>query len=160
MFFFYVNIGRRIDYHLIPFVAFFFFKENTQLDIDNYFILDPVLNMTHLTVENNELDINREDEQLSVSGEYSPRNLRLQSFVQCYGIDEPYKSPTDQIKHYFKKHCASLSFLYCLNAFLDKIPLLRCLKEYNIRKNLFGDIVAGITVAIMHIPQGKQQVFF
>jgi hypothetical protein len=70
-------------------------------------------------------------------------------------VEESYISTADHIKHYLKKQCASLSFLCCLNSFLDKIPLLRCLKEYNLRKNLFGDIIAGITVAIMHIPQGK-----
>jgi hypothetical protein len=91
------------------------------------------------------------DEQLS---EHT-HNLRLQSFIDQYGVEEPYISSSDHVKFYLKKQCASLSFLCCINSFLDKIPLLRCLKEYNLRKNLFGDIIAGITVAIMHIPQGK-----
>lgn len=114
--------------------------------------------MTNIFVENNEVNNNTEDEQeqeLSISGEHSPRSLRLQSFVERYGTDEPYATPFDQIKHYIRKQCASFSFLCCLNFFLDKIPLLHCLKEYKIKKNLFGDIFAGITVAIMHIPQGN-----
>ncbi|XP_047349970.1 solute carrier family 26 member 10-like [Vespa velutina] len=34
------------------------------------------------------------------------------------------------------------------------IPLISWLPEYNWRNNILGDIVAGITVAVMHIPQG------
>jgi hypothetical protein len=118
------------------------------------FILDYVLNMADSPNANEEVDNDQEDEQLSGAGENTPRHLRIQSFVDHYGVNSPYLSRIDHIKHYVRKQCASLSFLCCLNAFLDKIPLLRCLKEYNIRKNLFGDIIAGITVAIMHIPQG------
>jgi hypothetical protein len=117
-------------------------------------ISDYVLNMADTHIVNN-----GENEQLSRPAKYSPRKLRLQSFVGRYGIDEPYPSTVDQIRDCVKNQCASLSFICCLNAFLDKIPLIRCLKEYNIRKNLFGDIIAGITVAIMHIPQGKRKNF-
>jgi hypothetical protein len=104
------------------------------------------------------IDHDREDGQLAVS-EHTHRNLRTQSFVDRYGVEEPHLSSIDHVKHYFKKQCASFSFICCLNKFLDKIPLIRCLTEYNIRKNLFGDIIAGITVAIMHIPQGTRKSF-
>jgi solute carrier family 26 protein len=115
--------------------------------------------MTDASNANNEVDNDREDQQLSTPKQNHHRNLRLQSFVDRYGVDEPYVSTVDHIKNYIKQQCASLSFISCLNAFLNKIPLLRCLKEYNIRKNLFGDIIAGITVAIMHIPQGRKTYF-
>lgn len=32
------------------------------------------------------------------------------------------------------------------------------MKDYNIRKDLSGDIISGLTVGIMHIPQGKLNV--
>jgi hypothetical protein len=115
--------------------------------------------MANTPSTNNEVNHNREDERLCIPGEQSIRGLRLLSFVDRYGVDEPYVSTVDYIKNYVTKQCASLSFICCLNAFLDQIPLLRCLKEYNIRKNLFGDIIAGITVAIMHIPQGRKTIF-
>ncbi|CRK91410.1 CLUMA_CG005083, isoform A [Clunio marinus] len=40
------------------------------------------------------------------------------------------------------------------NAVLDFCPVLRWLPQYQIHKSLMNDIIAGITVAIMHIPQG------
>jgi solute carrier family 26 protein len=99
---------------------------------------------------------NEEEERLSVPDEHI-HHSRLESFIDHYGVEELHISSSDHMKQYLKKRCASLSFWCCVNAFLEKIPLIRCLKEYNLRKNLFGDIIAGITVAIMHIPQGKQR---
>ncbi|CAF1961203.1 unnamed protein product [Rotaria magnacalcarata] len=101
-----------------------------------------------------EVDLNREHQRLSSPEESSRRNRRLHSFVDTYGCNTPNLSRVECAKRYLKNQCATLTFLSCLNSFLDKIPILRCLKEYKIRKYLFGDIIAGITVAIMHIPQG------
>ncbi|XP_045113583.1 prestin-like isoform X1 [Portunus trituberculatus] len=36
----------------------------------------------------------------------------------------------------------------------SKLPILTWLPSYNLRQSLLGDIIAGVTVAIMHIPQG------
>ncbi|XP_011502509.1 PREDICTED: solute carrier family 26 member 10-like [Ceratosolen solmsi marchali] len=36
----------------------------------------------------------------------------------------------------------------------DIIPIIRWLPEYHWKHDLFGDLIAGITVAVMHIPQG------
>lgn len=112
--------------------------------------------MTNTSIETNELvvDNDREDKQLSPSTDCHSQHVRLRSFVDRYGVEESDETVKDQIKHFFSKQISTLSFLCCLNAFLEKIPLLRCLKEYSLRKYLFGDIISGITVAIMHIPQG------
>ena len=43
----------------------------------------------------------------------------------------------------------------CLKGFLLQVlPFLRILRGYSIRSDLPSDIVAGLTVGIMHIPQG------
>lgn len=43
----------------------------------------------------------------------------------------------------------------CFLGFLYKIfPFIGIMKDYNIRTDLTGDIVSGLTVGIMHIPQG------
>ena len=95
----------------------------------------------------------REDEQAPLSDQH-PRNLRQNSFIDRYGVDEVHLSATELIQQYLKKQRASWSCIGFLNACLERIPLIRCLKEYQLRRNLFGDLIAGITVAIMHIPQG------
>lgn len=106
------------------------------------------------------MDQNSEQEQLSPPEEKLPRGQHFRSFLDLYGTDDPSLTRTDRIKQYLKKQFATLSFLCCLNAILEKFPILRCLKEYNIRKYLFGDIISGITVAIMHIPQGKKLLIY
>ncbi|KIH47078.1 hypothetical protein ANCDUO_22866, partial [Ancylostoma duodenale] len=37
---------------------------------------------------------------------------------------------------------------------LDFLPILKWLPRYNIKQNLINDIIGGLTVGIMHIPQG------
>ena len=115
-----------------------------------------ICGMSHLYSVNEQVDNELNDENCFIPEE-SRRNLRLQSFVDRYGNEELEISSTDRTKQYVRKKCSSLNFECCINAFLNKIPIIRCLKEYNIRKNLFEDIISGITVAIMHIPQGKKE---
>ena len=44
----------------------------------------------------------------------------------------------------------------CLKSFLVQVfPFLRILRGYSLRSDLPSDIVAGLTVGIMHIPQGR-----
>lgn len=50
-----------------------------------------------------------------------------------------------------QKSVKKISFVAILNAL---IPVTLWLPKYNCRQNLFGDITSGITVAVMHIPQG------
>lgn len=50
-----------------------------------------------------------------------------------------------------QKSVKKISLIAILNAI---IPVTLWLPKYNYRKNLFGDITSGITVAVMHIPQG------
>ncbi len=39
--------------------------------------------------------------------------------------------------------------------FIRTFPILTWLSQYNLKTDLFGDVVSGCTVAVMHIPQGK-----
>lgn len=41
------------------------------------------------------------------------------------------------------------------SAITARLPILSWLPAYNFREHLLGDIIAGVTIAIMHIPQGK-----
>ncbi|PIO70224.1 inorganic anion transporter, SulP family, partial [Teladorsagia circumcincta] len=39
-------------------------------------------------------------------------------------------------------------------ALLDFVPILKWLPKYSVKKNLIRDIIGGLTVGIMHVPQG------
>jgi hypothetical protein len=97
-----------------------------------------------------------EEQRLNREQNDIPNRLRLQSFIDQYGTIRPRLSTLTRTKNHLRKVYNTLSLVYIINGLLDRIPLIRCLKEYNIRHNLFGDVIAGITVAIMHIPQGTK----
>ncbi|CAF3504424.1 unnamed protein product [Rotaria socialis] len=94
------------------------------------------------------------DEDLSEHLPYRRPRFRMQSFIDEYGVVPPRKSPVRRLRDYAKNYWHNLNSVGVANSFLESIPLIRCLREYKIRKYLLGDILAGITVAIMHIPQG------
>ncbi|XP_063926754.1 solute carrier family 26 member 6-like isoform X3 [Zophobas morio] len=72
-----------------------------------------------------------------------------------YQIEDLYKETDYEQPHAtFKESCQKkLKKFRCLKCLYQTVPLLKWLPRYK-KKNLFGDIVSGITVAIMHIPQG------
>lgn len=41
-----------------------------------------------------------------------------------------------------------------LKTILNLIPVLQWIPKYSIRNDLIGDLMSGITVAVMHLPQG------
>ena len=44
----------------------------------------------------------------------------------------------------------------CFKAFLYKVfPFVNILRKYDVKSDLPNDIISGLTVGIMHIPQGK-----
>ncbi|CAH1111882.1 unnamed protein product [Psylliodes chrysocephalus] len=65
--------------------------------------------------------------------------------------DYEYEKPYHTIKTRCRKACQSIKPVSCLR---ETIPLLKWLPEYNWKNSFSRDIVSGITVAIMHIPQG------
>ncbi|KAL1500850.1 hypothetical protein ABEB36_006276 [Hypothenemus hampei] len=73
-----------------------------------------------------------------------------------YQIEELYKDtlyekPYSTVRSKAANYCKSFHIIDCL---LNRIPLLRWLPEYSWQKSFTADIISGITVAIMHIPQG------
>ncbi len=54
----------------------------------------------------------------------------------------------------FKSKCACS--VTCVKDFLFRIlPFIRIMKDYNIKTDLVSDLLAGLTVGIMQIPQGQ-----
>ena len=41
------------------------------------------------------------------------------------------------------------------DSILARLPFFRIMKKYNVKEMLLADIISGLTVGIMHIPQGK-----
>ncbi|CAJ0560631.1 unnamed protein product, partial [Mesorhabditis spiculigera] len=58
-------------------------------------------------------------------------------------------------KKFFRRYTAPFNSFYAFRHFLvSTIPILGWLPNYSFREDLFYDIVGGITLGIMHIPQG------
>lgn len=55
------------------------------------------------------------------------------------------------VSNELSKRCRSIKPVALLK---KTIPLVDWLSSYDWKSNILGDIVAGITVAVMHIPQG------
>jgi MFS superfamily sulfate permease-like transporter len=72
--------------------------------------------------------------------EYPSRRVRGYSFKQL-------------TKDLHAKHCAPSAKCVKKNIF-NRIPCLKWLKKYNIKDDLLADFFAGLTVGIMHVPQG------
>lgn len=69
---------------------------------------------------------------------------------------EPGRRPTSTIQERTRKKMSKFSpSPSCCRSFITTLfPFIAALKSYNIRTDLTGDIVSGLTVGIMHIPQG------
>lgn len=69
----------------------------------------------------------------------------------------PGSRPKTTFRESFLKSCRKCQCSKdCFLGFLYKIfPFIGIMKDYNIRTDLTGDIVSGLTVGIMHIPQGE-----
>ncbi|XP_003707668.2 prestin isoform X2 [Megachile rotundata] len=91
-----------------------------------------------------------------LSDDMSTSNPELLVRRPVYQQDElnhlyKYTKPSETIFQHISSRCQKFRLL---NAVKQSIPLIGWLSAYNWKHDIFGDIVAGITVAVMHIPQG------
>lgn len=73
--------------------------------------------------------------------------LKQDELEEIAGYDRHKESATENLRDNFR----NLDFKSILH---DVCPVLKWLPEYQMQKNITGDIISGITVAVMHIPQG------
>ena len=73
---------------------------------------------------------------------------------------EPGRRPTSTIQERTKRKISKYSCSpRCCKDFLFTIfPIMGVFKKYSIRQDLMGDLIAGLTVGIMHLPQGKTKL--
>ncbi|KPJ21597.1 hypothetical protein RR48_00553 [Papilio machaon] len=69
--------------------------------------------------------------------------------------DADYQVPDKPLSYRCKKAVKSCGFGECL---LNSVPIARWLPRYSAGRDLVGDLVAGATTAVMHIPQGTSLV--
>jgi hypothetical protein len=67
--------------------------------------------------------------------------------------DSPMGGTWNYIKKYYKPTPA-----FFKRQLFKRIPFLEWIRQYNIKEWLVSDIVSGLTIGIVHIPQGKNNL--
>lgn len=90
----------------------------------------------------------------NVSGETNDHNVTITSGnLNWLDMETKKTSPLSAIiGHSVNKNCEKFSLKESFLSFVPLIQRLRC--GYSLKRDLVADIVAGITIAILQIPQG------
>ncbi|MCJ8741484.1 hypothetical protein PDJAM_G00071200 [Pangasius djambal] len=79
------------------------------------------------------------------------RNIYTEDrFRQTYGTEA---KPRERFRERVCARCRC-SQVHCLHLLKQRMPIFSWLPKYRLRKWILGDTVAGLTVGILHIPQG------
>lgn len=87
------------------------------------------------------------DEHTPLTYFVSRNVLEQETLAHVSGYDREKPTICDSTKR-------SLKELKCMKLIKDAVPVVEWLPKYSIKNDLMGDLMAGITVAVMHIPQG------
>ncbi|KAK2885510.1 hypothetical protein QQF64_021107 [Cirrhinus molitorella] len=81
------------------------------------------------------------------------RNIYTEDrFRQTYGTEDRSRG-RERLRDRLAQRC-SCSQVDCLHLLKRRLPVCSWLPKYKLKKWLLGDIIAGLTVGIVHIPQG------
>lgn len=82
------------------------------------------------------------------------RNIYTEDrFRQTYGTeDKPVGQEKLRERVLRRCRCSQVS---CYNLLKERVPIFNWLPKYRLKKWILGDAVAGLTVGILHIPQGN-----
>ncbi|KAG6443062.1 hypothetical protein O3G_MSEX002614 [Manduca sexta] len=98
-----------------------------------------------------------ESEKLNPNGWSQPRPSQQFNVIrrvyqqETLNKDADYQVPDRPLRHHVKKAVKSCGIGDCLR---NSLPIVRWLPKYNVKQYMVGDLVAGATTAVMHIPQG------
>ncbi|XP_029644388.1 sulfate transporter isoform X1 [Octopus sinensis] len=108
-------------------------------------------------------DSNTELNSLKVNGGVSEPNPLIEIRRPAYniiGFREKFRKSKPPEKTFKEcvaqqvRSCTSCSKERCKQILTDTFPFLRILKKYNVKTDLPNDLVSGLTVGIMQLPQG------
>ena len=74
-------------------------------------------------------------------------------FRQAYGSEES-TGGSSRLREKLAGRCRC-SRRACLHLLRERVPILDWLPRYRLKKWILGDTIAGLTVGILHIPQGE-----
>lgn len=103
--------------------------------------------MSQKTFNNNVINIDDQKEYKILPYSVTRKVLKQDELEEISGYDRHKDTASENIRDGLKNIDVK-SIVY------DLCPVLKWLPEYQVRKNLMGDLISGCTVAIMHIPQG------
>lgn len=75
-------------------------------------------------------------------------------FKQAYGSDDG-TSGSLRLRDKIAGRCRC-SKRACLHLLRERVPIFSWLPRYKLKKWILGDTIAGLTVGILHIPQGEE----
>ena len=80
--------------------------------------------------------------------EFTESFIKHEEYVNSIEFERPSFSNVVK-RHFCRTNCAVKDVLY------SWFPITEWLPRYNVRRDLAHDMAGGLTVAIMHLPQGK-----
>ena len=83
--------------------------------------------------------------------EFTESFIKRDDYVSSSEIDNSSFAKSFK-RHFFPTRCT------CKDVLRSWFPIVEWLPTYNLRQDVAHDIAGGLTVAIMHIPQGKGPV--
>lgn len=75
-------------------------------------------------------------------------------FKQAYGSGDDASDGSLRLREKLAGRCRC-SRRACLHLLRERLPIVSWLPRYRLKKWILGDTVAGLTVGILHIPQGE-----
>ena len=83
----------------------------------------------------------------------------IEKFIERYNLNQDFNnSPMDGTWRYIKKYYKPTPEFFKRQLF-KRIPFIDWIRKYNLKEWLVPDIVSGLTIGIVHIPQGKHFAF-
>ena len=106
-----------------------------------------MIKMSQNGFNNNVVNIDDQTDYKILPYSVTRKVLKQDELEEISGYERQKESTSDNIRDRLRN-------IDCENIVYDVCPVLKWLPKYKVKDDLMGDIISGITVAVMHIPQG------